>query len=139
MSLATQHQRYTDTLGPIKGDCWRTAVACLLEVPRDDVPHFIQDYWDHENTSEWYLATQRFVEEHKPGWTLKPYGPSFPTYLDEGMPEYVILTGQSPRGDWLHCVVASASDGSLVWDPHPAGGGVLSQVEQSILVPKETP
>ncbi len=41
----------------IHGDCARTALACLLELPRDDVPHFAKDVPDskifHKRMDDW--------------------------------------------------------------------------------------
>ena len=34
------------------GDCWRTALACVLGVPRDDIPHSHRDY-DPKEWSKW--------------------------------------------------------------------------------------
>ena len=134
-NLAEQHQAHLEANGPIVGDCWRTAIACLLEVPRDEVPHWIEIYKDQPESIGWWYDTVAFVEAARPGWTLtlvRP--PSWPIYTHPQIsPARVLLTGQSPRGDWLHVVLADAVTGDLAWDPHPTGGGVLSQVEAAVL------
>lgn len=143
--LAAQHQLYLDANGDIPGDCWRTALACVLEMPRDDVPHFIHlhadDPDDEFGNGGWFVASRAWVEEHRPGWTLRAYDPTFPFWTEPGPPPDVppgmILTGQSPRGDWLHCVVVDWQTGELVHDPYPGGGGVLSLVDVVALVRKE--
>lgn len=136
-NLAEQHQAHLEANGPIVGDCWRTAVACLLEVPRDEVPHWIEIYKDRPESVDWWYDTVAFVEAARPGWTLALSRPVlWPIYLHrQEETRRVLLTGQSPRGDWLHVVLADAVTGELVWDPHPTGGGVLSQVEVAYLAP----
>lgn len=45
----------------IYGDCARTVIACLLELPRDDVPHFAEDDPDtltYNHRIDNYLAEQ---------------------------------------------------------------------------------
>lgn len=123
--FAEQTQAYTEVGGDIPGDCWRTAVACLLEVERDEVPHFA-----HEHGDRWFESTVEWVEERLPGFTLGAFEPSFPIYAEpELAPQRVILSGRSPRGDWLHAVIADARTGALVWDVHPDRTGVLSHVD----------
>lgn len=146
--LRRQHQRHLDTTAAYlagekvtPGDCWRTAVACLLEELRDDVPHFIDLYpVDDRNYSEgpmWWQATVAYVEAQRPGWTLENYNPAFPAYLDpERSPQLVIGTGQSPRGDWFHSVLLDAKTGELFSDPHPSGAGILTVESMAALVTK---
>lgn len=45
---------------------------------------------------------------------------------------YYILGGKSPRGDFLHAVVARGR--SIVHDPHPSRDGVLSWDDATIFV-----
>ena len=126
-------QEFTDIGGPIPGDCWRASIASLLDLPLIDVPHFLHEH-PEEGYAWWYHSVQ-FVESAKPGWTLQAFDPSWPVYHDPGGdPPYVILTGQSPRGDWLHSVIADAETGDIVWDVHPDRTGVLSQVDVCALV-----
>jgi hypothetical protein len=154
--LSKQHQRYLDANGTPPGDCYRTSLACLLEIPRDEVPHFIHEYPDectcsvsekgcseHDDTvsRRWWLESQAWVEKTKPGYVLRNYGVVFPFWVGGVMPDdalpNVILSGKSPRGDWLHSVIADCLTGEVVHDPHPAGGGVLSRVDLIAIVPKE--
>lgn len=138
-ALDRQHQRFLERDGDIPGDCWRTAIACLLEIPRDDVPHFIHEHGGDEESTDWWYATVAFVEAARPGWTLVCLRPYFPIYAHpEDGPARVVLTGGSPRGAWLHCVVADAITGELVHDPFPDGTGVTDHVEVSALIGKVT-
>ncbi|MGW8565701.1 hypothetical protein [Isoptericola sp. NPDC055881] len=99
----------------VVGDCWRTAIACVLDIPPADVPHFVQEHGGYfaQATLDW-LAERDMRGEF---WN----GP--PTDY-EG---HVIATGPSPRGDWLHAVVAYIEPGlpgfvetRMVHDPHPS-------------------
>lgn len=104
---------------PILGDCWRSAIASILSLPRDDVPHFIQDA-RHDGDAAWLRATQAWLSERGLVGTFWSGPPP-------GFEGYAIATGPSPRGDWLHCVVvhiATTEDPDVmhvqdVHDPHP--------------------
>lgn len=126
-----QTQAIADTGGPIPGDCWRTAVACLLEVERDVVPHFVADHWDDKDQIAWWRATVAYVESTRPGFTLVSLTPYFPVYAepDNAPSTRVILTGRSPRGEFLHAVIADALTGTTVWDVHPDRTGLLEPLD----------
>jgi len=127
-------QIYTQANGDPPGDCWRTAVACLLDLARpEDAPHFIVQ-------EDWWGATVNYIEERMPGWTLVCLTPEFPVYQDTTRaPHLALATGLSPRGDWLHTVVVDAVSGNCVWDPHPSRSGLSGPpVQLSALYPKES-
>lgn len=135
-NLSEQTQAYIHGEGEVAGDCWRTALACILEIPRDEVPHFAELHKnDPEFSSDWWWASVKFVQEVKPGWTLFCINPPvFPAYVfPTEAPQRVILTGRSPRGPWSHCVVADAITGEIVWDPHPSREGLLTKIEIAAL------
>jgi len=147
--LRHQLQEYTDTTARyeagedvVPGDCWRAALASLLEVPLAEVPHFIHLYAggigaegepmsDDPEGPRWWFESVAWVEQQRPGWTLAAWereGFVFPFYdreLAEGAPDRLIVTGPSPRGAWNHSALYSADDGTLAHDPFPDGGGVL--------------
>lgn len=111
------------------GDCWRTAVACLLDLTDPtEVPHFIaiDRARGDESSTRWWTDTVDFVNRHTPdGLTLRLLTPVFPIYADpDGGYPHVIATGPSPRGDWYHAVIVDARTGELVWDPHPSRAGL---------------
>jgi hypothetical protein len=134
--LGKQTQRFLGRVqdNGIAGDCWKTAIACLLHIPRETVPHFLQleqvipDY-------NWWDETVKFVQAKVPGWTLVSLvDTTFPIYTNpESGPQRVILSGQSPRGDFLHAVIADAVTGEMLWDPHPSRAGILTLEEVSVL------
>jgi len=125
--LTKQYQRYTDRHGRPVGDCWRTAIACLMEVPRDTVPHFADDHEaDPEGSLGWWNDTVLWVEENRPGWTLICTAPDFPVYATpKDAPKIVALSGGSPRGEWNHVILVDAETGEYYWDPMPNGNGEL--------------
>lgn len=121
------------------GDCFRVCLAILLDVDVDLVPHVVMfgDSWWHE--------TRRTVRSLRPGWDIGCYTPSpWPLYLQpERMApcqRLVVATGPSPRGEFMHCVVIDAIDGTLVWDPHPSRDGLAGDIESiDALVPVYDP
>lgn len=133
--MRRETQAHTDIGGDVPGDCWRTAIACLLDIPRDDVPHFLA-HEDDPDGNGWWAETVAFVEQHRPGWTLQNYEPLFPVYAQpEVAPQHVIGVGPSPRGDFLHAVIVDAITGETVWDVHPSRAGLAGPlVEMSALV-----
>lgn len=105
-----------------RGDCWRTAIACLLDkTSPQEVPDFKytaqgglnQDWW----ASSWtWLRGQGYDLDHWPLSAEKP-APDYPH----------IITGRSPRkrlnGEAIyHALLASGT--TVLHDPHPEGGGL---------------
>jgi hypothetical protein len=117
-----------DPAAGVRGDCYRTAIACLLDVPRDDVPH-VNDCAVLPSTvrdaTNAYLASRGLAICEIP---LSLDGDAFDvaawmTSLNPGVP--FLLSGMSPR-DVDHSVVIS--DG-VMHDPHPSRGGLVGPCE----------
>lgn len=111
-------------VGPGAGNCWQACMASLLERGLDDVPNFmeiIDDEQRHEAERQWWESQ---------GFALLNvnYGPEEPV-----PPCLHIVTGKSPRGDWLHSCVAKG--GTIVHDPRPEGGGLDDVQWRTLLVP----
>lgn len=114
------------------GNCWQACVASLLELPLEEVPHFIV----HE---DWWEATKAFVSVHKPGWTMEHFDAAFPVYQwPDGAPEHVIGSGPSPRGDFYHAAIVDAKTGELAHDPHPSRAGFVQLETMFVLIEKPT-
>ena len=131
IDLHRQKQKYLHR--PEKGeigDCYRTAIACVLGVPRDSVPHFVEIYgWD--NGDEVYAALLEWLKRER-GMTIL----RFPIWhFDQGYEIALstllawnpnagrfIFTGTSRNGT-LHCVVAHA--GEIEWDPAIDNSGIV--------------
>jgi hypothetical protein len=104
--------------GDGKGNCFATCLASLLEVPVESVPNFHADY-----PSTWWTETQKWL--YARGFVaievfLRSDGHKV---VDWAPAVSCILTGKSPRGDFLHCVVGRTDPDNggfaMVHDPHP--------------------
>lgn len=106
MQPVTQSILHGDASGR-PGNCLQAAVASLLDVPLDDVPHFIEhDDWDERMAA--------FCAAHG----YRPILRDPDTYVAYGM-----AWGPSERGV-RHAVVWV--DGVMAWDPHPSRTGLLT-------------
>lgn len=114
------HQTTFDAPG---GNCLSACVASIMHVSLLEVPHFGGDHewWGNLNawlSGRWMYALNAKLDAAPGAW--RPEG-------------YYILAGRSPRGPWLHAVVARGRD--VVWDPHPSHDGILSHDDATVLVP----
>ena len=120
-------QRY---FAPPKGDCWAACVATILEQTWEELAGVRHAYaaeavrWNESGQPtgefDWNLIYRalHLIGVH-PAWVVvhPPWEQSFPKVRG-----YSIISGKSPRGDWLHSVVAL--DGVTVHDPHPSRLGL---------------
>lgn len=95
-----------DQIPGVPGNCLQAAVASLLDLDLDDVPHFIEHTGWLQYLADWardrgYLIIARPPESVRMG----------------------IAYGPSPRGV-QHAVVWL--DGRVAFDPHPSRAGLLS-------------
>ena len=106
MIPAHQTLFYDPDVSPEKqrGNCLSAVVASLLELPIEQVPNFVQDDVDHEDTDEahewdWWHRTTRFIKEQ--GYELvilQPMGWTSDSPFRKPEPgEYYAVTGRSPR------------------------------------------
>ena len=109
------------------GDCFRTAIASLLDLDPSTVPHFAthgaDEWWD--KTREW------FAEQGGQFYYLPlPIPDDWQAWWDEyrDVTDFVILGGPSPRGPFQHVVVGTP-DLLTVHDPHPSGDGLVDVTE----------
>jgi hypothetical protein len=107
------------TFGFPDGNCFSACVASLLEVDVAEVPWFMghDEWWPH---FEAWLRPRGYYALCCP---LGDYRP----------PGFHILSGKSPRGDYMHSVVARGAE--VVHDPHPSRAGLDSRVDFIVLVP----
>lgn len=100
-----------------KGNCYATAIACLLECDIEDVPN-IEVLFDVPD-SQWYAVLVDWLEykgySHHHSGVKADY---------EGFDGYYLVSGKSPRGV-QHCVIYR--NGKMVHDPHPSGAGILTE------------
>jgi len=116
------------------GDCYRTAIACLLDLEPVDVPHFYEDCW---------YALRDVGREKADKWLHDGFGLqtfAFPMQTDSV--ELVLrcvatwnphvrylLSGTSPRGT-THVVVAEHDQ--IIHDPAIDGGGLVGPAEDGL-------
>lgn len=95
----------------VQGNCLQAAVASLLKMPLDAVPHFSAFLW-------WIGAAELWARGLHPALTFR-------SAKVEGVDDIPlfrhILCGPSPRGV-SHSVIAE--EGRVVWDPHPTRAGL---------------
>lgn len=115
----------------IIGDCWRTCIACILDIHPNTLPHYYKQYWkDGDNIAP--LVQARTNEE------LRDYGvvyTEYPlqctleelrTYLTHYYKDmYVIVGCNSKNGG--HSVIIKNKD--YIWDPAIDNSGCEGPME----------
>lgn len=111
--MIKQHQT---VFGAGKGNCFATCIACILELPVDDVPNFCGDHWTDDG--EWFRQANKWLAPRGLRYIEFQYGDWV-----VGVPDcHVIVCGHGPRG----CDHATVwFNGKLAHDPHPSGDGLL--------------
>lgn len=114
--------QYQVILTPPEGDCFRTCLACIMDLDRDDVPNYHFDLVMDEigNYNEWlrdanlYLAGIQYEDDD-------------PDRMPDG---YVIMTCTPPpdsRGQtYNHCVVFK--NRKPIWNPMPSYGEDIGDI-----------
>lgn len=119
--------------GAVPGNCMQTAVASLLDLPLDEVPHFVAE-------ADWWGSYLNFVRarglqltiysdlydaqtEYANGITTAPIG-----YAPND--QLLIACGNSPRGFYHDVIWIGGRDGHMVHDPHPSQAGFIDEPDQ---------
>lgn len=106
--------------GGVEGNCFSACVASMFELPLERVPFFMV------HGDKWYSVFAEWLGHRG----------EYPVCLplrDEWRPTGLyILSGTSPRGSFLHSVVARGHE--IVHDPHPSRAGLLSIVDAIMIV-----
>lgn len=108
--------------GKERGNCWQAALASVLELPLEAVPHFVAIDENHGGPN-WLHYTINWL------WYRGYQYQSMYRHLYTN--EYYLVMGESPRGNFHHVVVYK--NGKMVHDPHPDGGGVLTQDHMDVI------
>lgn len=95
------------------GDCWRTCIAMLLDLPVEEVPHFVDLFYDDDEvtTKRWpaFEGTEVQVPAYAQATQVWLRERGLEMYSYDGPPGdytgFAIATGPSPRGDFSHAVV----------------------------------
>jgi len=144
MKRVMQTQFGTDFTAPLDeiGNCQQAAIASVLGLPLDSVPHFCGLYSDNEErydkTTEW-LASQGFASVSWDWDMIKPHIKSYYRLFGDSV---FVTGGKSPRGDHQHAVIGRLTPSGgweLVHDPHPDGTGIVGEPLQiDILIARVT-
>ncbi|MCU1418704.1 MAG: hypothetical protein JWP32_2878 [Schumannella sp.] len=123
--------------GSTPGNCLQTAVASLLDLPVEEVPHFVavpEDRWWSEFLN-WLtgrglrltMFEDRFetTSTYLDGWLISA------PLSDAPKDRLVIASGMADRG-LRHCVLWE--DGALVHDPHPSRAGLAEAPDEIWLI-----
>lgn len=98
------------------GNCLQTAVASLLDLPLEEVPHFVLN--EAMGGPAWFDGLLAFAKES--GLRVEPLWDKNPAEPDE----HYLAFGHTVRGTY-HAVVHL--NGQLAHDPHPSGAGLLAE------------
>ena len=100
------------------GNCMEACFASLLEIGLSEVPEFI-------DKNGWYEEVLKWL--HNRGYHMVCW---------DGIihcSDFCIAVGDSPRGDFQHCVIYKNNE--MVHDPHPSGYG-LKKINQIWVIQK---
>ena len=109
----------------VQGDCFRTVLACLLDLERDAVPHFMADA--DKPAEEIWSDVDRWLAGRGLRYVSFPFLADdlghFLYLQEQGAPGLrYALSGRTMRGT-SHCVIVEG--GEIVHNPQPAGGGIV--------------
>ena len=110
------------------GNCFSACVATLFDLPVDAVPYFM-GFEPFDRPNAWFGKFQDWLA------TIGYWAVTFEVDPDDGGWEPLglcILSGKSPRGDYLHSVVAKGY--SVLHDPHPSRAGIVSRHDVILFV-----
>lgn len=127
MTPLHQTEFYNPEVEKARGNCWQTAIASVLDLPLDAVPHFV-DVDERFGTENWFFYTYNWL--HARGWHIERIATHIYTN------EYYLVSGPSPRGNFWHVVIYR--NGKMVHDPHPDGTGILSEECFDVIRPLHT-
>lgn len=113
---------YQTTFGYPNGNCFQAALASILELPLEKVPHFMLDL-----TNDWFMELRNWLGQFGLD-AICVRGESEAFLPSKG---YYIMGGRRPGRTYLHAVVAC--NGQVVHDPLPEGQGVLEPPYDYIL------
>lgn len=112
------------------GDCDRTAMACLLDLDPDGVPHWgvhYDDYAAFERTKREWLETLGLFEQ---SFAFDCDREQLSQYLKSAFGDvYVLLTGKSRTG--CHHVVVTLN-GEIIHDPYLTDAGIVDRCDDGL-------
>lgn len=115
------------------GDCHRTALACLLNLELDEVPHFYQLKIEAELRAEpfvWRAEVEKFLNTQGLTQADVVFGGTLEqlfAFMAEWNPQtFYLLGGVSPRRV-NHTVICRG--GCFEWDTHPDDGFIVGPLD----------
>lgn len=118
------------------GDCWRCCVAALVELPAEEVPHFLADAIKDSSHHQMDADTQEWLNQQ--GWYMVEANKyHFHRWARSGFhPPVMIACGPTSRSKKLgeHHAVAMRAD-ELLYDPHPSGEGLTAIIHCYLIFP----
>lgn len=124
----------------IYGDCYRTAIACLLDLRAEDVPNWAEQWYlnpDAQNdpAGNWMVRqAQAWLQEQGYDSVGIPFPHSLKHVLQataSWFPKtYFILTGKSTN-ETHHCVICQG--GEIIWDPALDNSGIVGPCDDGFL------
>lgn len=121
MNPVTQTKLHTEE---VNGNCLAAAIASLIECTIEEQPHY-------EDLVKWTSAMRKFLESK--GYEFDGTARKYEVADYEGVDGYVIMCGDSPRGNFGHCVIYK---NGIAHDPHPSNEG-LKSLEYFFLIRKK--
>lgn len=111
------HQTIFATDDPARpvGNCLQAAIASLLDLPLDAVPHFVGDDAATDGDLHWWTQWRRWCADR--GLTVRDA-------IEPEPGELYLAGGPSPRDPERRSHVAIYRDDELVHDPYQGGAGV---------------
>jgi hypothetical protein len=109
------------------GDCFRCCIASLLDLPRDEVPHFAGG---PDGNAMWIIRTQLFLAQYDLFY-VQVENVVWPWMRGQSR-TLAIAGGKSPRGvKGGHAIVVEVSRNGweMVHDPHPSRAGIVGDPE----------
>lgn len=136
-------KEYTQTTFGIQGNCWQTAVACLLEVDPKELP----DQSRCDQRDEKGIRKQPFFINLIGAYLRKHHNLAFHEINVPGIHELLtvkdpgwhfligrtIRSGDVDKADIHHVVVARY--GEMMWNPHPDRSGLTDCIRLALLIP----
>lgn len=104
------------------GDCFRTCIACLLEIQdTSSIPHFCNN-----DNVKWVPDLNKWLSNIGYGY-ISVTGISNAWFKNQLLYTHHIISGMSQRGTG-HSVIGL--NGEIVWDPHPSRNGLSCLKEE---------
>ena len=114
---------YNQTILGKNGDCFRTCIACLLNVEPIDVPHVYENPLTTGKEGE--ILMNNYLKQFDIYFIHLPISGDYKAvtnWMKSYNPNYYLLSGESSRGN-THVVIMQ--EDKMIHDPHPSNDGLI--------------